>query len=131
MDKKQRISWGVSFGSLALAAGLVSYFGIPNNNQIALNQGQTANNNSIQPPQQSQDGFSPQERYGHGHGFDQSTSGGSSQTDGSTNNFNNNDQSSTTTDPLYGISNQQGQFSNDGGPGMGQHGGFDTTTGGT
>ncbi|MEH7083510.1 hypothetical protein V7139_12370 [Neobacillus drentensis] len=127
MDKKQRISWGVSFGSLALVAGLVSYFGIPNNNQIALNQGQTANNNSIQ---QSQDGFSPQGGYGHGHGFDQSTSGGSSQTDGSTNNFNN-DQPSTSNDPLYGNSNQQGQFSNGGGPGMGQHGGFDTTTGGT
>jgi len=133
MDKKQRISWGVSFGSLTLVAGLVSYFGIPNNNQssnqIALNQGQAANNNSFQ---QSQDGFSTQQRNGHGHGFDQSMSGdSSSETDGSTNNFNYNEQPSTGNDPFYGNNNQQGQFSSGGGPGMGQHGGFDTTTGGT
>lgn len=129
MDKKQRISWGVSFGSLALVAGLVSYFGLTNNNQAPLNPGQTADNNSIQ---QSQDGFSTQQRYGHGHGIDQSMNGDrSSETDGSINNFNNNDQSSTSNDPFYGNSNQQGQFSNEGGPGMGQHGGFDTTTGGT
>ena len=44
MDKKQKISWSVSFGSLALVAGMVSYLGLSNgdqaNNSLALNQGQ-------------------------------------------------------------------------------------------
>jgi hypothetical protein len=127
MDKKQRISWGVSFGSLALVAGMVSYFGLSNNgqanNQGALTQSQTANNQSNL---QSQDGFTIQQRPGHGRGFDQSFSGNnSSQSDDS------NDQSSTNTDQFYGDSNQQGQFSNGEGPRMRHQGGFDTTTGGT
>lgn len=40
MDKKQGISWGVSFGSIALVAGMVSYLGLSNsnNNQAAVSQ---------------------------------------------------------------------------------------------
>ncbi|MBV7507314.1 hypothetical protein KW850_18905 [Bacillus sp. sid0103] len=136
MDKKQKISWGVSFGSLALVAGMVSYFGLSTggqtNNKIAFNQGQPANNNSIQP---SQDDLSTQQRPGHGQGFDQSFTDDNSsqfnQNDGSTNNFDNNDQSTADNEQFYGNSNQQGQFSNGGGPEMGHQGGYDTTTGGT
>ncbi|MFL6562910.1 MAG: hypothetical protein ACJ8MO_43290, partial [Bacillus sp. (in: firmicutes)] len=117
-------------------AGMVSYFGLSTdgqtNNQAAFTQGQTANNNSNQS---SQDGFTTQQRPGHGRGFDQPMNGDNSsqfnQNDGSTNNFDNSDQSSTNDDQFYGNSNQQGQFSSGGSPGMGQQGGFDTTTGGT
>ncbi|MFL6558905.1 MAG: hypothetical protein ACJ8MO_22650, partial [Bacillus sp. (in: firmicutes)] len=118
-------------------AGMVSYFGLSTdgqtNNQAAFTQGQTANNNSNQS---SQDGFTTQQRPGPGRGFDQSMNGDNSsqfnQNDGSTNNYGNSDQSSTNNDQFYGDSNQQGQFSSGGGsPGMGQQGGFDTTTGGT
>jgi hypothetical protein len=133
MDKKQKISWGVSFGSLALVAGMVSYFGLSNdsqtNNQVAFTQGQTENNNSTQ---QSQDSFTTQQRPGHGRGFDQSfNEDNSSQSDDSNTNFGNNNQSSTNNDQVSGNSNQQDQFSNGSGTGMGQQGGFDTTTGGT
>ncbi|MEH7074694.1 hypothetical protein [Neobacillus drentensis] len=136
MDKKQKISWGVSFGSLALVASMVSYLGLSNgnqpNNQVALNQGQPENNNSFQ---QSQDGFTTQQRPGHGRGFDQSFGGDNSssfnQNDQSNNNNYNGDQFSTDDDQFFGDSNQQGQFSDGGNPGMGHRGGFDTTTGGT
>ncbi|WP_066063317.1 hypothetical protein [Neobacillus soli] len=64
MDKKQRISWGVSFGSLALVAGMVSYLGLSNsgnaNNQMSFNQGQSPDNNSNQP---SEDSFNSQRGY--------------------------------------------------------------------
>ena len=136
MDKKQKISWGVSFGSLALVAGMVSYLGLSNdgqtNNQVAFTQGQTANNNSNQ---QSEDSFTTQQRHGHGRGFDQSMDGDNSSqfnpNDDSNNNFDNSEQPSTNNDQFNGSSNQQGLFSSDGGPGMGQNDGFDTTTGGT
>jgi hypothetical protein len=136
MDKKQRISWGVSFGSLALVAGMVSYLGLSNgdqtNNQVALNQGQSPNNNSNQ---QSQNGSTTQQTPDSGQGFNQTFGGESSaqfnQNDGSENNFDNSDQSSNNTDQFDGSNNQQGQFSDGGGRGMGHHGGFDTTTGGT
>jgi hypothetical protein len=79
MDKKQKISWGVSFGSLALVAGMVSFLGLSNgdqaSNQVALTQGQSSNNNSNQ---QSQDGFNTQQRTDHGSGFDQSFDGSNS-----------------------------------------------------
>lgn len=135
MDKNQRISWGVSFGSLALVAGMVSYLGIANgdktNNQIALNQGQPSTDNSNQ---QSQDGFNSGQ--GPVQRFDNSTGGDNSsqfnQNDGSpSNNSDNSNQFSGKNDQSYGNSNQQDQFSNGGGQSFGHHGGFDTTTGGT
>ncbi|AZU63663.1 hypothetical protein [Neobacillus mesonae] len=50
MNKKQKISWGVSFGSIALVAGMVSYLGLSNGNtnnkQMDTNQGISANRNS-------------------------------------------------------------------------------------
>lgn len=115
MDKKQRISWGVSFGSLALVAGMVSYLGLSNgeqaNNQVALTQGQSANNNSNQ---QSQDSFTLEQRPDRGQGFDHSYSGENSsqfsQNDGSTNDFDNSNQFSNSNEQFNGNSNQQNQF---------------------
>ncbi|MBT2697652.1 hypothetical protein J7E79_09550 [Bacillus sp. ISL-40] len=108
MDKKQKISWGVSFGSLALVAGMVSFLGLSNgdqaSNQAALTQGQS---------------------------FDGGNSSQYNQNDDSNNNFDSSDQYSNNNDQFNGNSNQQDQFSNGGGPGMGHQGGFDTTTGGT
>jgi hypothetical protein len=56
VDKKQKISWGVSFGSLALVAGMVSYLGLSNdgstNSQMALNQRQQPGSNTNQNQQQ-------------------------------------------------------------------------------
>ncbi|MFP5109708.1 hypothetical protein ACSU6B_23560 [Neobacillus sp. C211] len=130
MDKKQKISWGVSFGSLALVAGMVSYLGLSNgdqaSNQVSLTQGQYSNNNSNQ---QSQDSFNTQQRPVHGSGFDQSFD------DSNSSQYNQNDDSSdqysNNNDQFNGNSNQQDQFSNGGGPEMGHQGGYDTTTGGT
>ncbi|MED4203010.1 hypothetical protein [Neobacillus mesonae] len=58
MNKKQKISRGVSFGSIALVGGMVSYLGLSNGNtnnkQMDTNQGITANGNS---DRQSLDNF--------------------------------------------------------------------------
>ncbi|EKN65999.1 hypothetical protein BABA_17687 [Neobacillus bataviensis LMG 21833] len=116
MDKKQKISWGVSFGSLALVAGMVSYLGLSNgdrsDNQMALNRGQQPGNN---PNQQTQDSFNSQQGQGTGENNDNPWGGGRSSQ------FNQNDQ---------GFGNN---FDN-GGQSFGQsghHRSFDTTTGGT
>ena len=123
MDKKQKISWGVSFGSLALVAGMVSYLGLSNgfntNSKVAINQGQPSNNNSNQQTQDSSN-FRQQPEQG-------SSWGGDSQ-------FNQNDQGTADnfdSNNQFGNSSGQDQFSNEGGHGFGHHGGFDTTTGGT
>lgn len=123
MDKKKGISWGVSFGSLALVAGMVSYLGLSNggktNGQTTANQPLPSNN---QQNQQSQGQLFTQPG-------DNSSSADSSQfnfNDGSTNNnFDDNNQFSDNN-------NGQNQFSN-GGPSFrgGHNRGFDTTTGGT
>jgi hypothetical protein len=133
LDKKQKILWGVSFGSLALVAGMVSYLGLSNgdqaNNSLALNQGQPSNDNSNQ---QSQDNFNFQAPEESNQGFNHSFRGDRSSQ------FNQHDQSSDTSDQFSGNndqsfdnSNQQDQFSNGGSAEMRRHGGFDTTTGGT
>lgn len=112
MDKKQRISWGVSFGSLTLVAGMVSYLGLSNGdktNPVASGQNPTSSNNS----NLQQD---PSQNYNYSFGDDNSSQ--FNQNDGSTNGFDNNNQQN------------QDSFSN-GGPSFDHHGGFDTTTGGT
>ena len=128
MDKKQRISWGVSFGSLALVAGMVSYLGLSNagktNNQMSVSQNLPSSNNN----QQSQGGFNSQLDPNQDQNFDNSFNGDNSSqfdtnNDSSDNNFNQNDQ-------LSGNNDGSNQFSN-GGPSSGHHHGFDTTTGGT
>ncbi|MEH7097623.1 hypothetical protein [Neobacillus vireti] len=131
MDKKQKITWGVSFGSLALAAGMVSYLGLSHsgstNSQMAFNQGQQPSSNTNQNQQQGglntqQDSQQDQQT---GQDFNSSW-GGDSQLD----------QSQQTPDDNSGqgfdsSNQQQGQFFNGSGPGSGHHHGFDTTTGGT
>jgi hypothetical protein len=148
LDKKQKFSWGVSFGSIALVAGMVSYFGLSNggasNNQLAFNQGQPSNNNANQQLQDAQTPQGPEQRFdpsfggdessqfnsngqGHGrhHNFDQAD-----QFSGDSNQFGDNNQSSGNSDQ-FGESSQSNQFSMDGGPMGGHQGVFDTTTGGT
>jgi hypothetical protein len=119
LDKKQRISWGVSFGSLALVAGMVSYLGLSNgdkaNNQMAAGQNLPSNNNTNN--QQSQDGFNSQLGQDQNQSIDNSVNGdSSSQID--------------QNDQFFGNTDGSNQFSN-GGPSAGHHHGFDTTTGGT
>ncbi|MCM3569667.1 hypothetical protein [Neobacillus mesonae] len=115
MDKKQKISWGVSFGSLALAAGMVSYLGLSNGNsnnkQMTSNPGISSNNNSAGQSQGSYDSDQEQ-RYNHSFGEDSP--------------FNQDEQDGD--DQSFGSSNQQDNF---GGFSSGHHHGFDTTTGGT
>ena len=131
VDKKQKITWGVSFGSLALAAGMVFYLGLSNggstNSQMALNQRQQpgSNTNQNQTQDQQQGGSNSQQDQQTGQDFNSSW-GGDSQLD----------QSQETPDDNSGqgfdsSNQQQGQFFNGGSPGSGHHHGFDTTTGGT
>lgn len=129
MDKKQKISWGVSFGSLALVAGMVSYLGLSNgdktNNQMVSNQGFPEENNTNT---QSQDRLGSQGVPKQGQGFDDSMSGDNSSQ------FNQNDQYSNNSfdngGQDFSDSGQQDQFSRGGRP-SGHNRGFDTTTGGT
>ncbi|MGG1398615.1 hypothetical protein ABE288_12520 [Bacillus salipaludis] len=119
MDKKQRISWGVSFGSLALVAGMVSYLGLSNgnNNQTAVSQNSPANQNTNQQVQNNLDSSGNQ------------SSGDSN----SSSNFSfDDDQASQYEQGNSDDSFQQNQaqFSG-GGHSFGHHDGFDTTTGGT
>lgn len=135
LDKKQKISWGVSFGSLALVAGMVSYLGLSNgdkaDNQIAVNQVQPSTDNSNQ---QSEDQFNSQTQgpnQGFHHSFGRDRSSQFNQNDQDTNSFDDSNQYPTDDDQYFDNSNQQDQFSNSDSPEMGRHGGFDTTTGGT
>ncbi|WP_160724053.1 hypothetical protein [Bacillus sp. USDA818B3_A] len=131
MDKKQKISWGVSFGSLALVAGMVSYLGFSNNgntNQVAINGGQQSSNNTNQQP--SQGGFNSQQDQHSGQDFSGSWGGDS------TSQFDQNQQSpdTNTDDSGQGFDNsnqQQGPYFNGGGQPSGHQHGYDTTTGGT
>ncbi|MEH7106334.1 MULTISPECIES: hypothetical protein [Bacillaceae] len=140
MDKKKKISWGVSFGSLALVAGMVSYLGLTNgyssNSQTTLNQGQgQASTNSNQP----QGNSNLQQGQGPTQGISGKQSSQYNQQSPTNNNgsfFGNDQQDSSAynSDQLdgsyYSNDQQSGQFSS-GGPSFGHHGGFDTTTGGT
>ncbi|MFK9091114.1 hypothetical protein [Bacillus salipaludis] len=131
MDKKQKITWGVSFGSLALVAGMVSYLGLSNgdktDNKMAFNQGQKPGNNTNQ---QEQDRYNIQQGQGPRQNSNDSWGGDSpSQFDQNDQAFGNN---YDTGGQSSGSNNkQQDQFSNDGGRSSGHHHGFDTTTGGT
>ncbi|MCH6265830.1 hypothetical protein [Neobacillus citreus] len=139
MDKKQKISWGVSFGSLALVAGMMSYLGFSNgSNLFTANQGAAAqqqDGSGNQPQQfgsqsgQGEDSFGSQSQDGQGsfgfrHGHDRFGGDYSGQTNGD----------NGSLDSSSGFSsddNGQNQFSSNSDSGFGHHGGFDTTTGGT
>ncbi|MDQ0196935.1 hypothetical protein [Neobacillus ginsengisoli] len=114
MNKKQRISWGVSFSSLALVAGMVSYLGLTNgdktSNQITARQNSSSNKNTSQQH------------------FNQNTDG-SNQSFFDDNSTNSDAFSSNNGNSLDNGNNSQNQDSFGGG--ARQRGGFDTTTGGT
>lgn len=119
MDKKQRISWGVSFGSIALVAGMVSYLGLTNgfkSNNAPAAKNQQFNQNADE---------TNQSLFGNDNFNNNPDNNGFS--DDNNNSFNNGNS----------FDNGNGSFGN--GPvqgGFGRHsrhqgGGFDTTTGGT
>jgi len=105
MQKKKFTSWGVSFASLALVAGMMSYMGITNkdttstvattHNSTQVYQSESNQDSSItyEVPSQSTDTSESTDTFGTGQSDEQSVS-------------------------------QDHSFSS-------QHGGFDTTTGGT
>ncbi|NRD76180.1 hypothetical protein HPT25_01480 [Bacillus sp. BRMEA1] len=161
MEKKQKISWGVSFGSIALVAGMVSYLGVSNgyksNTQTTSQDG---SNNQIQQPSfgarsNQNDSFnqsvggnddSSSSSLGGNDGSSSQTIGGndnsSNQNDGSSQSFQGDGsvQSGQSDGSESNNNNDNNQFfgSNDqqsqfsnGGPSFGHHGGFDSTTGGT
>lgn len=130
MDKKQFTSWGVSFGSLALVAGMVSYLGLTNKdtinklNKSAPTQAAQNQNQDQQSPFQNgndQSSVGPTDDNGMNSNLGE-TDGGSS--------FDDNKSTDDQGQSLFNNDNGQGesQFS---GHGFGHHRGFDTTTGGT
>ena len=89
MDKKKLTSWGVSFGSLALVAGMVGYLGITNKNtttasNVTTAQTQVNNQNSISQSannltlnQTANNSGSDQSSSNQHHGSFDTTTGGS------------------------------------------------------
>jgi hypothetical protein len=135
LDKKSFTSWGVSFGSLALVAGMVSYLGLTAKDTTAKsNQSQAANQNSTQQvPLQNGDS---QNSFGSSANDNQSSStfrddqpttdNGASFNFGDDSSSDNNGQSFFDDDSSQQNNNQtsdRGSF--------GHRGQFDTTTGGT
>ncbi|MGG5252606.1 hypothetical protein ACQYAD_03655 [Neobacillus sp. SM06] len=129
MNQKQYTSWGVSFGSLALVAGMVSYLGITNG--VKPNK----SNRSNQVPATSQQQTSPSQSNGGNSSdgkalnpsIDQSqpssffSDGSNSSTSDSSTSFDNGSQS---------LDERNNSFSNDGTYSR-RYGRFDTTTGGS
>ncbi|WP_462411263.1 hypothetical protein [Neobacillus sp. Marseille-QA0830] len=128
MDKKKKISWGVSFGSLALVAGLTSYFGFSNGNQQSTNQTATQNqgiNSDTNQQQQDQFGVQlPEQGNSDANNGNNSSPFGSSDSEDSSQYYGSGDQG-------FGRGHHQGQFSDGGGQNFNNQSGFDTTTGGT
>lgn len=141
MNKKQKISWGVSFGSLALVAGMTSYLGFStgSNQEAAPIQQQSGNGAPSQQGQnqygfqsgQGQDSFnssesqSGQDSFGYGSRHDRGRYG--SEDSGQ---IYEGDDSSTSDNGFSPYNGSENQFSNQA-PNFGHEGGFDTTTGGT
>jgi hypothetical protein len=124
LEKNRFISWGVSFGSLALVAGMMSYLGLSNgdkaNNPSSASQNMPFNNQQSQNDANSQSGQLQGDANSNSNsvfGDDNSSQFGS---DNSGNFDNSNDSFGQNQDP----------FSN-GSQSSGHHRGFDTTTGGT
>jgi hypothetical protein len=132
LDKKQFTSWGVSFGSLALVAGMVSYLGLTNKNTTPASNKSTQTqatspNPGQQAPFQNDDGqstFGNSSTDSSSFGDDQGTND-----DGSSLRFGNGSIDDNGQSSFDDGSSQSNQFSNRGS--FGHHGRFDTTTGGT
>ncbi|MDP4087423.1 MAG: hypothetical protein Q8934_22935 [Bacillota bacterium] len=129
MDKKRTISWGVSFGSLALVAGMVSFLGLSSGTSNQNNQLSSQNNLNSQRRYQQDFGNSSSSAFGnHDNTF---YNNGSSADFGSNDNSfydNGSSDNSGNNDPSY---NDNGQSFNNNDSSFGHQGGFDTTTGGT
>jgi hypothetical protein len=133
LDKKKFTSWGVSFGSLALVAGMVSYLGLTTANKTAnaniTTQTPAASQDSTQQSQSfdgnNQDSFQQSQSSGGDNqsSFDNSNS---SDDNGSNSAFGSDDQTSDNSGFDNGSSQDNGQFN---GGFSGQHRSFDTTTG--
>jgi len=118
MKKQKFTSWGVSFASLALVAGMMSYMGIKkdtttNTATVATTQNSTQSSQSGSNQDSSITYDVPSQSTNTNTSTDSSTS---TDTSGST------DNSGTQSDDQSVSQDNSSQ---------GQHGGFDTTTGGT
>lgn len=126
MDKKKFTSWGVSFGSLALVAGMVSYLGLSAKTVKA--------NPTLQTPTTSQNANQPSQTIGGDNSqssFDDNSSSdnsGLNSDNGSSATFGNDTQSSDNGLSSNTSPQDNGSFN---GGSSGQQQGFDTTTGGT
>jgi hypothetical protein len=116
LDKKQFTSWGVSFGSLALVAGMVSYLGLTNKNT-------TISNRTTQSPAASQN--LDQQSLPSSNGDDQTTND-----NGPTLNLGDGS-SGDSSQPAIDNGNSSQNSNQFSVRGFGHHGRFDTTTGGT
>lgn len=126
MDKKQIASWGVSFGSLALVAGMVSYLGFTNGSK----SNNTNKSNQI-PAESQQSGQSDGNSFGQSFNSSPSSSfdDGSRSFNGDDSEFDDESQASDNNSSNFFQSNGD-SFSNRGSfGGHSRH--FDTTTGGT
>jgi hypothetical protein len=130
MDKKKITSRGVSFASLALVSGMVSYLGFTNKDSITAlnktNQSQTVNQTQ---PAQDQNGNS-NDSFGSSSDENRTSSNFNNQsTNDNGSSFNSGNDQSTEDNSQAGFSgNENNQFA---GGGVGHHRGMDTTTGGT
>lgn len=117
LDKKQRISWGVSFGSIALVAGMVSYLGLSNGDKTN-NQATFSSSNNTNQQQSNQNTNDTTQSF-----FDNNSNNSNGFSDNNGNSFNNSNGS---------LNDGSAQQSQDSFGGHSKHqGGFDTTTGGT
>jgi hypothetical protein len=131
LDKKQFTSWGVSFGSLALVAGMVSYLGLAKNTTF-----KSGGTTQSQATSQSIDQQSPSSGDNQNTFGDSSADNSGSATFGDDGSTNDGSSSLTTGDGSNANSGQSifdsgGSQQNTGGGGFGQNGGFATTTGGS
>jgi len=115
MKKKKFTSWGVSFASLALVAGMMSYMGIKKDT--------TTNTTAVATTQSSQSGSTQDSSITYEVPSQSTDTTGSTNTSGSTDTCGTTDTSGTGQSDDQSVS-QDNSFPS-------QHGGFDTTTGGT
>lgn len=133
MDKKKFTTWGVSFASLALVTGMVSYLGFNNKDtNTALNntnQAQTSNQNGTQQaPSENRNDNNPFGSSTDNNGAAPNFNDDQSENDNGSS-FSSGDDQSTQDNGQSGFSgNENNQFA---GRGFDHYGGFDTTSGGT
>ncbi|NRD76846.1 hypothetical protein HPT25_04985 [Bacillus sp. BRMEA1] len=118
MEKKKFTSWGVSFASLALVAGMASYLGIKDNQTKTNSATSAVTTQSSNTTTTSQSTNSQNSSFTIKYPEQTSNSNGTQQTTTQSSNTNGAQQSTTQT-----VSQDHSSAN--------QHDGFDTTTGGT